>query len=90
MKVVPFRVTPGMGKYVCGEQLRITNLQQSGLESFEPGGATSPSRLESLGTQLLAARTGVDEPLGGSWQFLGGSSRLVNNTRIDGFNSWPR
>jgi len=26
--VVPFRVTPGMGKYVCGEQLRITNLQQ--------------------------------------------------------------
>jgi len=28
MKVVPFRVTPGMGKYVCGEQLRITNLQQ--------------------------------------------------------------
>ena len=42
-----------------------------------------PSGLESLGTQLLAARTGVDEltrvpwrlePLGGSWRFLGGSS----------------
>ena len=36
--------------------------EPSRLESFEPGGASSPSRLESLGTQLLAARTGVDEP----------------------------
>ena len=53
--------------------------EPSRLESFEPGGATSPSRLEpssgfdssrleSLGTQLLAARTGVDEPTRAPWR----------------------
>ena len=35
---------------------------------LEPGGATSPSRLESLGTQLLATRTGVDEPTRAPWR----------------------
>ena len=42
--------------------------EPSGLESFEPGGASSPSRLESLGIHLLAARTGVDEPTRAPWR----------------------
>ena len=49
--------------------------------SFEPGGATSPSRLESLGTQLLAARTGVDEPTRAPWRLKPARTGVHEPTR---------
>jgi len=66
--------------------------EPSGLESFEPRGATSRAGSSLLATGLLAAPGGSNRGLRAdstldssllavSWRVLGGSSRLVNNSR---------